>query len=132
MGTQKGVAFREVSWFLPKTKRTTDYKLKLKELLDQISQKGYRVKFVPDAWTKDYVGMNYYAAKSMGFKLPNGHKIGKHDLLVDKWLDYKDKFGAAKHEFNEAENMSHGYSYWKAHSRALKNENGLINHHSEK
>lgn len=65
---------------------------------------------------KDYDGMNYYAAKAMGYKpIPK-----KNEILIDrKSINKKETI---KHELIEYELMRNGTSYWPAHCKALQLE----------
>lgn len=77
-----------------------------------------KIKYVGEKVLKDYAGMNYYAAKAMGFT----HKINKNTILIDKNLPKKIKKETIKHEKCEAKLMKHGMKYWNAHIKALKEE----------
>ena len=76
------------------------------------------VKSVPDKVLKDYAGMNYYAAKAMGFK-PN---LKKNEVLVNKCYTGSKREQVIRHEEEEAHLMSKGYPYFKAHKLALRAE----------
>jgi hypothetical protein len=79
---------------------------------------NFKIRFVGDRLLKDYAGMNYYAAKSMGFK--PGMK--KNVIYIDKNLKGKTKTNTIVHEICEANLMRNGMKYWTAHTRALKKE----------
>ena len=80
--------------------------------------KKYNIKKSPGSVLKDYAGMNYYAAKEIGF-----HPCpAKHTVLVDSNLESRWIKRTAKHEIIEAELMKRGYSYWDAHQVALRYE----------
>lgn len=81
------------------------------------SYKGYRVKFARRA-LKDYAGMNYWAAKDIGFRpLPK-----KDEIWLDDSLPKKTVFKNLIHEELEAKEMKKGNSYWTAHLKALDEE----------
>lgn len=77
-----------------------------------------KIKFVSSSVLKDYAGMNYYAAKSIGFK-----KIKPNEILIDKSMSKKDIKKTIAHEIVESKLMKNKkMSYWKAHELALKME----------
>lgn len=80
---------------------------------------GYKVKVMPDRKMYGYAGMNYYAAKVLGFHpVPN-----KHQIIVDRIYKGVAKRQVEKHEVEEAHLMSHGMPYFQAHKIATKHEN---------
>lgn len=75
---------------------------------------GYCPTVVPKETMIGYAGMNYYAAKQLGFKpLPE-----KNEIFVSDDLSKKDQEETIKHEIEEAEKMKKGTSYWEAHRYA--------------
>ena len=67
---------------------------------------------------KDYVGMNHYAAKCLGFKpLPE-----KNEILVADDLTSEERRRTIRHEIMEMELMKKGMPFWDAHKVALKKE----------
>jgi len=90
---------------------------KLSDLIKVCKNQGISVRFVPDGKTRDYIGMNPEAAKDMGFKMP------AHTFYIDRNLSTEDKYHTLKHELLEYNDMkNNGMPYWKAHCRALQNE----------
>jgi hypothetical protein len=90
---------------------------KLADLIKVCKNHGISVKFVPDSKTRDYIGMNPEAAKDMGFKMP------RDTFYIDRHLSTEDKYHTLKHELSEYNDMKNkGMPYWKAHVRALENE----------
>jgi hypothetical protein len=90
---------------------------KLSNLIKQLREQGIKTKFVPDAKTRDYLGMNPEAAKAMGYRMP------AKTFYVDRNMSAKDKYETLKHEYDEYLDMKDkGYPYWKSHVRALDNE----------
>lgn len=78
----------------------------------------FKVRYVGDKVLRDYAGMNYYAAKTMGFTpLPK-----KNEILVDKHLGRIMKLRTIKHEAEEVHLMEKGYPYFMAHKIALHYE----------
>jgi hypothetical protein len=75
----------------------------------------FTIKNVGDNVLRDYAGMNYYAAKALGFK----PRPKKNEILVDKHYKGAKRTQLIKHEEEEAHLMSHGYSYFTAHKLAL-------------
>ena len=68
--------------------------------------------------TKDYAGMNHYAAKTLGFKpLPK-----KDEILVADDLTSEERRRTIRHEIVEMDLMKKGLSFWDAHKTALKKE----------
>lgn len=77
-----------------------------------------KVKFVSPKLLKDYGGMNYYAAKKIGFRpLPK-----KNEIFVDGSMKKKDIRETVRHEKVEVKHMKRGCSYWTAHKKALRAE----------
>ncbi len=90
---------------------------KLNRLIEECHQQGITVKFVPDAKTRDYIGMNPEAAKDMGFRIP------PKTIYIDRNLSIEDKYHVLKHEMIEYGLMQgKNYTYWKAHCYALDHE----------
>jgi hypothetical protein len=80
------------------------------ELKSKLEKRGYSVKSRPES-LKDYAGMNPYAAKAFGIKMPDN----------EIWVDESD-CTTLKHESDEMHLMEQGLSYWDAHGKALKLE----------
>ena len=98
-------------------KRISPARKRLNEEIAHCHKAGYKVSFVKDRHTADYLGMNDKAAKAMGFPIK-----GKKKLIVDKNLSLKDKRDVLKHERIERGLMAKGMPYWAAHRRALREE----------
>jgi hypothetical protein len=81
--------------------------------------KHYKVTEVPPGILKDYAGMNWHAAKAMGF---NSYPIKKNEVLVDERLCPMHRKRVIKHEEYENDHMTKGMKYWPAHLGALKHE----------
>lgn len=76
----------------------------------------YKIRYLPNSVMKDYEGMNYYAAKEIGFKpLPK-----KNEIFILRTLSKKDKYKTILHERLEADKMKKGMRYWKAHGKVVK------------
>jgi len=75
----------------------------------------FKIKAVGDNVLRDYAGMNYYAAKAMGFRpLPK-----KNEILIDKHYKGAKRARLIKHEEEEVHLMQAGYPYFTAHKLAL-------------
>ena len=76
---------------------------------------NFRVQNVSAKKLKDYDGMNYYAAKKLGYPY-----IDKKNVIhVRKGLSEEDKVKTVRHEKLEATLMhKYGYKYWRAHMLA--------------
>jgi len=92
------------------------YEQKFKELKDECKERGITVKLVNDYKTRDYLGMNPEAAKSIGYPIPN------NTIYVDRQMNWRDRYGTLVHEVIEYKLMNKGDSYWKAHCKALDAE----------
>lgn len=79
--------------------------------------KGFRVRLVKRI-PKGYVGMNYYAARSLRIPFP----YPKKTILVRRDLGKRARERTILHEKVEYELMKRGLSYRKAHKIALKAE----------
>jgi hypothetical protein len=79
----------------------------------------YDVVEVAPGVLKDYAGMNWHAAKAMGF---DGFPIKRNQVLVDKRLCPMHRKRVIKHEEYEDKHMAKGMKYWDAHLGALKHE----------
>lgn len=79
-----------------------------------------KIKYVSSKVLKDYAGMNYLAARVMGFPMKDG------DIFIDKNLSKKLKLRTIKHEVAEIKYMKKGYPYWKAHKLALIDEKRFV------
>ncbi len=93
------------------------YEDKYKKLVAKLKKKNWIVKEVPSKQLEDYAGMNAEIGKKMEY--PN---IKDNELHIDKDMSNKVKFETLVHEVNEVNDMKNGDGYWKAHSKALKNE----------
>lgn len=80
---------------------------------------GYEVTKVDPCILKDYAGMNWHAAKAMGF---DDYPIKKKEVLVDERLGPKMVHKTVNHEIYEDKHMVGGDTYWDAHKEALKHE----------
>jgi len=80
---------------------------------------GYEVTKVDPCILKDYAGMNWHAAKAMGF---DDYPIKRKEVLIDERLGPKMEHKTVKHEIYEDRHMGGGLSYWDAHKEALKHE----------
>ena len=90
-----------------------------KDIVKKIMEKNkMKIEYVPARAMKGYVGMNYQAAKAMGYPWKNG----KHSILVDKNLSPLQKQKTALHETVEEWEMRHGKKYWPAHKDATMAE----------
>jgi len=75
----------------------------------------YFIKTKPHSVMKDYAGMNYYAAKAMGFTpMPE-----KDEIFICETMKGKKRAETIKHEIFEAGEMKDGKKYWQAHKKAL-------------
>lgn len=72
------------------------------------------IKVITGRTPRNYVGMNWYAAKALGIKF----KHGKNTILVDKELGSECKSSVISHEKGEIRLMKQGYSYSDAHDNA--------------
>jgi hypothetical protein len=93
---------------------------KLKKEMARCKKLGLHVKIGGDRRLHDYAGMNFRAAKKLGFKM----KPGEH-ILVAKALSTKDKADTLKHERVEVDLMKGNKPYFPAHEVALTKENPL-------
>ncbi len=83
-----------------------------------ITLKKYKVTYVPQKILHDYSGMNYHAAKAMGFRpCPK-----RNEIFVSKSLTGGSREEVTKHEMVEDTLMGRGYKYFPAHLRALKEQ----------
>ena len=71
--------------------------------------------FVGDDILKDFAGMNWLAARQIGFI-----QIRSHQILIDKLKSAVEQLRILRHELYEVYLMLHGWNYWKAHEAALK------------
>ena len=83
----------------------------------------YRIKFVGSDVLTDYDGMNYYAAREIGFDC----KIQENEILVNESLNFSEVVHTIIHEIAEAEKMKLGWHYWQAHRHAYAVENNVDN-----
>ena len=79
------------------------------------------IKRVGPSVLRDSDGMNYQAARAMGFK---GYPMKRNTILVDKRFGPKRMRETVLHEKLEAALMAKGKGYWDAHRYALKHQNG--------
>ena len=80
----------------------------------------YRVYAVPSRVLRDFDGMNFYAARVLGFR----PRPGRNEIFVA--ASSKDMYRTLRHEVVEARLMrDRRWSYWRAHTRALRKERGL-------
>ena len=93
-----------------------NYREQYKELVGLAHRKGLHVRLVEDKATRDFVGMNYEAAKAFGYNIPD------KTIYIDKNLDWGTKCHTLRHELVEIGFMEHGDRYWAAHKKALKRE----------
>jgi hypothetical protein len=80
--------------------------------------KKYKVKSVPQKVLHDYSGMNYHAAKVMGFH----PRPEKEQVFVSRSLKNGSREETIKHEIVEDALMKKGYTYFGAHLKALKEQ----------
>jgi hypothetical protein len=80
---------------------------------------SWDVRAVGPSVLRDYDGMNYYAARKMGF---DGFPMRKNTILVDSRMPKSRIRQTIRHEILEARKMERGEEYWPAHRYALKNE----------
>ena len=85
-------------------------------LVKAAHKRGLHVRIVKDRITKDFVGMNYKAARAFGYHMPT------KTIYIDKQLPWSAKYHTLKHELAEIELMEKGKPYWAAHRKALKLE----------
>jgi len=79
---------------------------------------GIKVTPVSDSKLKDYDGMNRPAAKALGYKpIPK-----QGEVIIRKDLTGLERRRTIHHEAVEANLMSKGQPYWKAHLNALEAE----------
>lgn len=93
------------------------FKNKYLNLRARLKQKGYVVQEVDSRTLRDYAGMNYHAAKAMGYPLER-----KNVMQLDNGMNWEDKYKTLVHEINEYRLMNQGKTYWQAHTQALKDE----------
>jgi len=97
-----------------------NYKVIYKGLIRKAHREGLSVRAVNTKVTRDFVGMNPYAAKELGIK-----KFPANMIWIDNDLNYRDKCITLNHEIIEYMLMKRGWRYWTAHKRALKLERRL-------
>ena len=97
-----------------------NYKAIYRELIRKAHRKGLCVKAVNTKVTRDFVGMNPYAAKEFGIK-----RFSANMIWIDSDLNYRDKCVTLNHEIIEFGLMKRGWRYWTAHKGALKLERRL-------
>jgi len=88
-------------------------------LVRKAHDQGLCVRQVKNKVTRDYVGMNSRAAKSLGFKMP------PRMIYIDRDLPLSTKVTTLNHELIEVNLMKQGDSYWTAHKKALRRERKL-------
>lgn len=95
----------------------------LKEVYD-VEARGHPVRFVTERVLHDYGGMNYAAAKELGFPWPKG--FSKKGYLVSATSAPKTQTKDLHHEDFEFTGMTErGIPYWTAHLAALKEEKSV-------
>ena len=95
-----------------------NYQDRFNELARRCHYLGLRVKLVPSSVLKDYAGMNYEAAKKIGFPMK------KKEILISRDLSDKARYHTLRHELIERDLMiNKKVKYWPAHVRALALEN---------
>ena len=83
-------------------------------------RQGFRVLYRNNMYPREYVGMNYYAAREL--KIPFHH--GKNTVVVWTGLSKKDRELTIQHEITEARAMSLlGLKYHNGHKVAQTFEN---------
>ena len=86
-------------------------------LVKEAKSIGLKVKLVPNKYTLDFIGNNPEAAKVLDMPCP------KNTIVVDEFLNWKDRAETLKHEIVEYQEMKHeGMTYGEAHSIALVEE----------
>ena len=98
-----------------------DNKEQWDRLMKECKDKGVRVVKVDSDTLKDYGGMNFYAAKKMGY---HPKKFKPNTIYVDTDLPLDVQVTTLRHEMIERELMADGMEYWPAHLIALRKENG--------
>lgn len=99
---------------------TKKYSNGIKVLTQRLSKEGIKVEYVKTKTTRDFVGMNPYAAKAMGYKMP------KNVVKIDKQLSVGGRYHTLKHEYDEMHSMKKGMKYWPAHVKALRSEKVVV------
>ena len=94
----------------------------LQMVINTTKEKGFNVEFVGDDVLHDYAGMNPEAAKSMGFKLPDGSPMPDDVIYLDKKDTATHQTQTLRHELYELGLMRKGMVYFDAHKEALKHE----------
>lgn len=97
-------------------KRVHPNRKRLNEEVARCKADGFKVQFVPDRRTADYIGMNDKVGRKLGFR------IGSKTLQVDDHLTLKEKAQVLAHERHERKAMAKGKTYWQAHRAALRAE----------
>lgn len=69
---------------------------------------------------RGYSGMNWMAAKAMGFE----PRLKRGEIALDKSLKGEELRKTVQHELREAELMERGDCYWQAHCQAEREESG--------
>lgn len=92
----------------------------LKEVYD-LESKGHPVKFVDERVLRDYGGMNFAAAKEMGFRWPKN--FSRKGYLISITSVPKTQAKDLVHEHSEFVSMTEDkLPYWPAHCKALRAE----------
>lgn len=96
----------------------------LREVYD-LEADGHPVRFVTYRVLHDYGGMNFAAAKEMGFPWPRG--FSKKGYLISATSVPKTQAKDLWHEHHEYTDMTgpQKLDYWDAHKRALKAEDEI-------
>ncbi len=97
-----------------------NYKSAYGRLVARAHRMGLHVITVKDRKTRDFVGMNPYAAKAFGLKMK------PRTIWIDGNMNLKDKCYTLNHELIEYDLMKRGMKYWPAHNIALEKEKRLL------
>ena len=97
---------------------------KLNKQVINLEEEGHPVHFVTPKVLHDYGGMNYEAAKEMGFPWPKG--FSKKGYLISATSCPRTQCKDLHHEHMEFTLMTDkGLEYWPAHLKALKAERDI-------
>ncbi len=80
--------------------------------------RGYNIILAERNILHDYLGMNWFFAKSVGFPW----HWSKSTILIRDILKGKEKRKVIRHEISEIMKMKKGEKYWPAHLFSLKEE----------
>lgn len=90
----------------------------LDELIREAKNNNIKVELVESKQLRDYAGMNWLAAKSLGYPIP------ENTIWIDKSLNRIVARNTLRHELEESKLMEGGKTYWEAHQTALAREKG--------